>query len=376
MSRRPAFIRATLAAVLCLAVAAPAAGADTKVTSLRPWAADNLYYVRVDLDGRNSPRLEPRAKVDYLKAGQWVKIACQTTGESAYGSTVWDKVGKYYVPDHYIKTYTDGFIPGAPRCGEATPPPPPPAAQPTRYVAMGDSYSSGEGATRYLPAAPGRPYSCHRSINAYSQWLAPRFRTPVVYEPQRDFVACSGDMTGDVARRQLSALASDARVVTIGVGGNDVNFAEILEKCIVNRNPCSVWVDHLFDLGTLRKSLDSLYRSLRARASRATIIVVGYPRLFDPERSCIPGLKPEERDLLNAVAGRLDRLTASVARAHGFRFVDPRAAFAAHGLCSRDRWISPFVAGKDAFKGSFHPNVAGQKALARIIAGKNTDVFR
>ena len=132
-------MRAALVAAALVVLAAPAARADTKVTSLRPWAEDNTYLVRVNLDGRTAPRLEPRASIDFLKAGQWVRITCQTTGESAYGSTVWDKVGPFYVPDHYIKTYTDGFIPQAPRCG-----------------------ASGR-------LHPGR----HRSASATSRWATP-----------------------------------------------------------------------------------------------------------------------------------------------------------------------------------------------------------
>ena len=46
------------------------------------------------------------------------------------------------------------------------------AATVKRYVALGDSYTSGEGAFDYMAAATGRPERCHRSRNAYSQLLA------------------------------------------------------------------------------------------------------------------------------------------------------------------------------------------------------------
>jgi hypothetical protein len=112
--------------VVAIVVAAPpAAGADDRVTSLRPWAPNNLYYVREDLDGRTQPTVEPRAVVDHVRAGQWVKIECQTPGEEAYGSAIWDKVAGLYVPDAYIRTYTTGFLERAPRCDAAPPPPPP-----------------------------------------------------------------------------------------------------------------------------------------------------------------------------------------------------------------------------------------------------------
>ena len=93
-------------------------------------------------------------------------------------------------------------------------------------------------------------------------------------------------------------------------------------------------------------------------------------------RRCPIGLFANERRLLDDAADRLDAVLASVARVRGFRFVDPRAAFAAHGLCSPERWINPFVREDGAIKGSFHPNVAGQRALADLLAATNPDVFR
>ena len=104
---------------------APAvASADTPVTSLRPWAADNTYLAEDDLDGRAQPTVEPRTVVNHVRKGQWVRIECQTVGEEVYGSALWDKVNGLYVPDHYLKTYTTGFLDGAPRCDTAPPPPP------------------------------------------------------------------------------------------------------------------------------------------------------------------------------------------------------------------------------------------------------------
>jgi hypothetical protein len=121
-------------------VAAPAvAHADTRVTSLRPWAPANVYYVRENLDGRTQPTVEPRAVVDHVRAGEWVRIECQTPGEEAYGSAIWDRVRGLYVPDAYIRTYTTGFLQGAPRCD--APPPVPPPAPPDQD---GDGFPAGQ----------------------------------------------------------------------------------------------------------------------------------------------------------------------------------------------------------------------------------------
>jgi hypothetical protein len=120
MGSRGAVLMCAVVSLLVPAVAR----ADTPVTSLRPWAADNTYLAEADLDGRAQPTVEPRTVVNHVRKGQWVKIECQTVGEEVYGSALWDKVNGLYVPDHYVKTYTTGFLDGAPRCDAAPPPPP------------------------------------------------------------------------------------------------------------------------------------------------------------------------------------------------------------------------------------------------------------
>jgi hypothetical protein len=128
----PRSVISALAAMTLLLLGVPPLALAAHVTSAKPWAAGNEYHVEADLDGRKLPQDKPRDKKDWLKAGQWVKIQCQVRGELLAGSRIWDKVGGYFVPDHYLKTYTDGFLSGSPRCalppaqGPAPPPPPPP----------------------------------------------------------------------------------------------------------------------------------------------------------------------------------------------------------------------------------------------------------
>jgi hypothetical protein len=118
--RRSVAAAALAAAGTSLLAAAPASA--EQVTSLKPWKATNAYLVTADLDGRTQPRLNPVARVNHVKRGQWVRVTCQTRGQAAYGSTLWIKTGGLYVPDKFIKTYTDGPIAGVPRCGSSTEP--------------------------------------------------------------------------------------------------------------------------------------------------------------------------------------------------------------------------------------------------------------
>jgi len=107
----------------------PARGAVRKA---QRWTAGSSYQALTNLDGRRAPRLNDRAVSDHVRAGQWVRIECQTTGELAYGSRIWDRVGGLYVPDRFIRTHTDGFLRGAPRCKGAAAKPPPPRKPVTR----------------------------------------------------------------------------------------------------------------------------------------------------------------------------------------------------------------------------------------------------
>jgi hypothetical protein len=102
---------------------APAQPAPTsdQVTSLRPWASGNRYLVTETLDGRSAPRRSAPARRNHVRAGQWVAIECQTLGDAAYGSPVWDRVGGRYVPDRFVRTYATGLLAGAPRCTGTAP---------------------------------------------------------------------------------------------------------------------------------------------------------------------------------------------------------------------------------------------------------------
>jgi surface antigen len=52
-----------------------------------------------------------------------VYLACQTTGTSVYGSSIWDQLSdSHYVSDFYVATGYTGWTPGIPQCG-STPPP-------------------------------------------------------------------------------------------------------------------------------------------------------------------------------------------------------------------------------------------------------------
>jgi lysophospholipase L1-like esterase len=270
-------------------------------------------------------------------------------------------------------------------------------SSPRRYVALGDSFSSGEGAFDYLPAAPGRPAQCHRSRNAYSQLLAGRLLGGVQHDPTRDFLACSGDQVPELKSRQLPALGSDVAVVTVGIGGNDAGWVDVIKACMIDAaahpkpgsgKGCNRIVADVFKqrLPELRGRLRDAYTIIKRSAPQAKVIVVGYPAIFEDAYSStfcasVGSLTRGARADLRKAAEQLDGEIGAIARSFGFRFVDPRGAFDDHRICGpKEDWIHGVTFGRGGepvlSATTFHPNPSGQRGFADAIAAANRDVFR
>lgn len=270
-----------------------------------------------------------------------------------------------------------------------------------KYVAMGDSFASGEGAWDYeegtdfddrndlWPFNDGEEdhNRCHRSNNAYSQILS----ADNDFAGGSGFVACSGSVIDDFEnpnhketgeKAQLAALNDKTSLVTLSVGGNDLGFADVLEDCIVNGDSGVGFIDSCQEkhdrritkrLPQLRRELVDLYRQAREKAPNARIIVVGYPPLFaeNPKDDVGNLLFAEDQRWMNERAGDLNATMAAAAAEAGVEFVDPTGAFRGHGLGSDDPWLNDLDWGGPGMMlvdpSSFHPNASGHEAFARLI---------
>jgi len=241
----------------------------------------------------------------------------------------------------------------------ATAAPPDRSPRPS-YVALGDSYASGVGTGRYREDGS----DCRRSSYAYPVLLADARR----YDLR--FRACSGATIAHVRSTQLGALNARTRYVTLSVGGNDVGFARVLTTCAAPwwLTDCGAAVDRaqavIRDLlpGMLRR----LYAAVRARAPRAKVVVVGYPRIFSGT-DCDPGtwFSRREQQRLNRTADLLDARIGRAARDAGFAFASPGRRFRGHAVCDRGAWLNglSFPLGE-----SYHPNRAGHaRGLAPLV---------
>lgn len=226
------------------------------------------------------------------------------------------------------------------------------AASAVHYVALGDSYSSGVGAGNYTSSSG----SCDRSTNAYSQLWA-NAHAPASYTS----VACSGAKTTDVIANQVGALSSTTTLVSITIGGNDVNFAGVMEDCVIySTSTCVSEVDAAENTARTQLPgwLDNAYNAIRSHAPNAKVVVLDYPRFYDNKWYCI-GLSSTDRQKINEGADVLDGVISAAATRHGFAFADVRPAFAnGHEICDSGSWLHS-VDWTDISQ-SYHPTAAGQ----------------
>jgi lysophospholipase L1-like esterase len=233
-----------------------------------------------------------------------------------------------------------------------------------KYVALGDSYSSGTGTRSYTLDS-----TCQRSIYAYPYLVAQARPNTTL-----SFAACSGAKTGDVLSKQISSVTTDSRFVSITIGGNDAGFSSVITQCALPWPwTCDSNITNAqnYIRNTLPGQLDSVYNAIRSHAPSATVIVLGYPRLFMGV-DCNAGtfFSGDEMTKLNATADLLKSITSARAAAHGFVFKDPIPAFVGHAVCSSTEWLNGL---SSPVSDSYHPNRLGHSSgyapLVRSVTG-------
>lgn len=233
------------------------------------------------------------------------------------------------------------------------------------YVALGDSFSSGNGTF-----FPDRSLECYRSSFAY----------PALIDRQRPntdltFRACSGADSADVLAEQVSALDAGTDLVTITVGGNDIGFVDLILACGGRFSPtCAsqVRTTETRIATELPARLDAVYAAIAERAPNARVAVLGYGRFFGSDLSCAAarGITATEAGLLNGVADALDRVIAERVAATRFTYASPIGPFTGHDICAADPWLTGRT---NSILDIFHVTRAGHARgflpMARSILG-------
>ncbi len=283
----------------------------------------------------------------------------------------------------------------------------PTAPPPAKYVAMGDSFSSGEGNPSFENGTDvDDANECHRSTSAYPRLLE---NDPALSLGSTAFVACSGATTNDVLGisegdnpigrwnepAQIDALSLDTEVVTIMIGGNNVGFGAFATACTVGS--CDFATTPYRDIHgkitfDLPGELAEVYEAIDGTtSSTAKIYVVGYPQIAPAEMptgansACWPlnGGTDNPDPKLNdgatayAVVSQLNSVIEDAVTAMGskFHFVDPNLSgspFIGHDWCQQDRYFDqigiPIPPSNTEY--SFHPNVGGHEAFKIVVGGE------
>lgn len=275
--------------------------------------------------------------------------------------------------------------------------PPAPAKARAIYLALGDSYSSGEGAPattggRWLDGTDSPNNHCHRSINAYPARLADGPNMPRQFE----FHACSGALIEDFFSKNHDNAGEPPQIdwvtqlrpslITLTIGGNDASFRDAMTYCAgrnVYQPSCeSVW-DGAISAAILSlasrsdadpRNLRSVYRKVRAAAPDGTkILVAGYPLLFPtrPPSFCKTdvGARVFTASDMRWINSKIADMNLAILRAvrdvPGISYVNVENSFSGHELCTGNPWINGATVHPVEY--SFHPNKDGQARLAEAF---------
>jgi lysophospholipase L1-like esterase len=230
-------------------------------------------------------------------------------------------------------------------------------AMATKYVALGDSYSSGTGTRTFFEP------TCQRSVYAYPYLLHEA-------HPSWTFTdaACAGATTSTLLSSQVSSVTSETNWVTYTIGGNDAGFSHVITECALPSwaSNCTGAINEAQAIikNTLPARLDSVNNAIKSRAPNAKVIVLDYPKVFDGEDcNALTFFSPAEETRLNETAEQLrTQLSAAATRAgSNFLFRDVMPAFIGHAVCdggggSSTEWINGLSSPTSE---SYHPKVTG-----------------
>jgi lysophospholipase L1-like esterase len=230
-------------------------------------------------------------------------------------------------------------------------------AMATKYVAMGDSYSSGTGTRTFFEP------SCQRSVYAYPYLLHEAHPTWTFVD-----AACAGATTSSLLSSQVSSVTSDTNWVTYTIGGNDAGFSSVITECALPSwaSDCNGAINNAQNVikNTLPGRLDEVNNAIKSRAPSAKVIVLDYPHLFNGEDcNALTWFSPSEETRLNETADQLKSVISAAATRAGSNFVfrDVIPAFIGHAVCdggggSSTEWINGL---SNPTGESYHPKVTG-----------------
>ncbi len=297
------------------------------------------------------------------------------------------------------------------------------------YLALGDSYISGEGAYNYKEGTDTERNGCHQSLLSYPYLLgqnASSFASvacsgakvhnvvgPLVGEEKQSQLKDRLEPTGEEVNQATEyrapgiifqndfVRADNPSAITISIGGNDIGFGDILKKCVhpfenlkdnlITHHTCyPTYEDRLEVVNAISSKmpkLRELYKDMRNNGTETRrVYVIGYPQVAKVGGNCglNVAMNANEIKFAHDLIRFLNVVIKQAADEAGVQYVDTQASFDGHRLCEDS---SQFIAmngftvdrnrfGKFDVSASFHPNKSGHQLLAATVAGQTANLTK
>ncbi len=300
-------------------------------------------------------------------------------------------------------------------------------------VSMGDSFSSGEGVEKFYDQdkslnekLDSHDWLAHRSENSWpGQLMFPGLEEPLskyrVHEGNPNgnwyFVASSGAETKHIEGSQEKKYNRDdithttplppqieildkikkqgdtVDYITITIGGNDVQFANIVKQAAIEERDYfdksglrkklnTVWADFFMKNG-VRSDILKAYQNIHNAAPEATIIVAGYPKLLDQNGKGV-WFNKEEAQMINTDITKFNKEIEKIVKEANedgidIHFVSVEDKFNTHEVSSSNPYLNGIYWreqsqdlesgwGKSAY--SVHPNLKGIEVYRDCVQDK------
>lgn len=266
------------------------------------------------------------------------------------------------------------------------------------YVALGDSFVSGEGETDdafYMLGTNSETNRCHVSTRSYAFLLYPGQAVNASNK------SCSGSRIEEALKQHANlATIQDGQpllTMSIGVGGNDIDVMGKLKTCI-SPGTCE-WalpekrIQTAQEIKALYPRVVSLLATMRDSHPETKLFFVGYPKVINDSSSanCRAPLSlllsEQERRYMNETIQYLNEVLAAAAHSSSVPFVDVSDVYEGERLCDTVETAMNGIRAGDDFAPisalgalkmigaeSFHPTPRGHELVAARIREKLAEI--
>jgi hypothetical protein len=283
------------------------------------------------------------------------------------------------------------------------------------YLALGDSFSSGEGAYDYELGTDvydlKKPLNvCHLSKKSYPHLTAealgisdfrsvacsgakydPHYSTDPQYSQAAAGLEGVSYLPGIKTQQEFIRL-NNPNILTISMMGNDIGFGNKIRRCIMQSDSCFHFREEreaiAQEINSKFDTLVSMYADMKNQSKNAKVYVLGYPNLLNPEGECgiNSPVDQEERLLAKGMVSYLNTTILAATEKAGVSYINVENAFEGKMLCdiSPNKAVNGITSGDDQpsfLRGplgneSFHPNQLGHQLFSQSLLAQSQNLTK